>query len=230
MLVLLLHILQGESCLWQGVAAHSDEFGCKYLTMISTPSHLESATICFSVFPTQQHPTQKSAGPKRRRSLNNRTSPPPKHMLVLSLRILQGEFCLWQGGAAHSGEFGCNNYTVISGVKSKTCCRRWRWHDFLHRLRFYATDFYEYNEFTLNVVMTKMEIIPPIGDTRYESFLDKSKKASPAEKINNFLFPGGFWIHKMGKKSKSKTPREMQDNIVAVEEEKTSSSAKKLLN
>ncbi|CAL8998094.1 unnamed protein product [Prunus brigantina] len=34
----------------------------------------------------------------------------------------------------------------------------------------------------------------------------------------------------MGKKSKSKTPREMQDNTAAVEEEKPSSSAKKLLN
>ena len=31
-------------------------------------------------------------------------------------------------------------------TKSKTCCRRWWWHDFLHRLRFYATDFDEYNE------------------------------------------------------------------------------------
>ncbi|CAL8990242.1 unnamed protein product [Prunus brigantina] len=69
-------------------------------------------------------------------------------MLVLSLHTLQGESCLWQGGAAHSGEFGCNNYTVISGVKSKTCCRRWRWHDFLHRQRFYATDFDEYNDST----------------------------------------------------------------------------------
>ncbi|BBG95545.1 hypothetical protein Prudu_004119 [Prunus dulcis] len=39
-----------------------------------------------------------------------------------------------------------------------------------------------------------------------------------------------FWIHKMGKKSKSKTPREMQDNTAAVEEENPSSSAKKLLN
>ncbi|XP_021800545.1 uncharacterized protein LOC110744827 isoform X4 [Prunus avium] len=36
-----------------------------------------------------------------------------------------------------------------------------------------------------------------------------------------------FWIHKMGKKSKSKTPREMQDNASTVEEEKASSSAKK---
>ncbi|CAL8078512.1 unnamed protein product [Prunus armeniaca] len=52
-----------------GGAAHSGEFGCKYLTMISTPSHLESGTICVSVFPTQQHPTQKSAGPKRHRSV-----------------------------------------------------------------------------------------------------------------------------------------------------------------
>ncbi|CAL8998051.1 unnamed protein product [Prunus brigantina] len=34
----------------------------------------------------------------------------------------------------------------------------------------------------------------------------------------------------MGKKSKSKTRREMQDNTAAVEEEKPSSSAKKLLN
>ncbi|CAL2226987.1 unnamed protein product [Prunus armeniaca] len=69
MLVLSLHTLQGEYCLWQGGAAHSGEFGCKYLTMISTPSHLESGTICVSVFPTQQNRTQNSAGPKRHRSV-----------------------------------------------------------------------------------------------------------------------------------------------------------------
>ncbi|CAL2236640.1 unnamed protein product [Prunus armeniaca] len=34
----------------------------------------------------------------------------------------------------------------------------------------------------------------------------------------------------MGKKSKSKIPREKQDSTAAVEEEKLSSSAKKLLN
>ncbi|ONI34495.1 hypothetical protein PRUPE_1G484700 [Prunus persica] len=34
----------------------------------------------------------------------------------------------------------------------------------------------------------------------------------------------------MGKKIKSKTPREMQDNTAAAEEENPSSSAKKLLN
>ncbi|CAL9002753.1 unnamed protein product [Prunus brigantina] len=43
-------------------------------------------------------------------------SPLPEHMLVLSLHTLQGESCLWQRGAAHSGEFGLegNDEAILS--------------------------------------------------------------------------------------------------------------------
>lgn len=61
-----LRMLQGESCVRLGSAADPCETGHGYLslTMLSICSHLESATICFSVFSTHQHSTQKSAGIK----------------------------------------------------------------------------------------------------------------------------------------------------------------------
>ncbi|CAL8998111.1 unnamed protein product [Prunus brigantina] len=73
-----------------------------------------------------------------------------------------------------------------------------------------------------------MEIIPSVGDMRYESFLDKSKQdiESSGLVLERSLFISSKPLlaslqvhfvnsqyHKMGKKSKSKTPREMQDNI-----------------
>ncbi|CAL9003021.1 unnamed protein product [Prunus brigantina] len=82
-----------------------------------------------------------------------------------------------------------------------------------------------------------MEIIPLVGDMRYKSFLDKSKEdiASSSELVlGRSLFISSkplLGFHKLGiSANPGESPREMQDNTVPVEEEKPSSSAKKLLN